>query len=56
MRNEGPADNLEALLAERAVKVPRSPASLERRLADLGWRIGAEQMPGPFFCGAGPRA
>lgn len=35
----------------RAVKVPHTPASLERRIADLGWRVFVEQMPGPFFCG-----
>jgi SAM-dependent methyltransferase len=39
--------------AYRAVKVPHTPASLERRIADLGWRIAVEQMPGPFFCGTG---
>jgi demethylmenaquinone methyltransferase/2-methoxy-6-polyprenyl-1,4-benzoquinol methylase len=37
--------------AYRAVKVPHTPASLERRIADLGWRVAVEQMPGPFFCG-----
>ncbi|HEY1518581.1 MAG TPA: class I SAM-dependent methyltransferase [Solirubrobacteraceae bacterium] len=36
----------------RAVKVPHTPAGLERRIADLGWRVSVEQMPGPFFCGA----
>jgi demethylmenaquinone methyltransferase/2-methoxy-6-polyprenyl-1,4-benzoquinol methylase len=38
--------------AYRAVKVPHTPASLERRIADLGWRVAVEQMPGPFFCGS----
>jgi SAM-dependent methyltransferase len=38
--------------AYRAVKVPHTPAGLERRIADLGWRVSVEQMPGPFFCGA----
>ena len=37
--------------AYRAVKVPHAPATLERRIADLGWRVSVEQMPGPFFCG-----
>ena len=37
--------------AYRAVKVPHTPATLERRIADLGWRVSVEQMPGPFFCG-----
>jgi SAM-dependent methyltransferase len=39
--------------AYRAVKVPHTPASLERRIFDLGWRIAVEQMPGPFFGGTG---
>jgi trans-aconitate methyltransferase len=39
--------------AYRAVKVPHTPASLERLIADLGWRIAVEQLPGPFFCGTG---
>ena len=39
--------------AFRAVKVPHTPSSLERRIAELGWRIAVELMPGPFFCGAG---
>jgi demethylmenaquinone methyltransferase/2-methoxy-6-polyprenyl-1,4-benzoquinol methylase len=39
--------------AYRAVKVPHTPATLERRIAELGWRITVEQMPGPFFCGTG---
>jgi SAM-dependent methyltransferase len=37
--------------AFRAVKVPHTAASLERRIDDLGWRVAVEQMPGPFFCG-----
>ena len=41
--------------AFRAVKVPHTPASLERRIADLGWRITVEQLPGPFFCGTATR-
>ncbi len=37
----------------RAVKVPHTPAGLERRLADLGWQIQVHQTAGPFFWGAG---
>jgi trans-aconitate methyltransferase len=37
----------------RAVKVPHTPADLEKRLTDLGWRMTVKQMPGPFFCGVG---
>ena len=45
MRNDGNA--------YRAVKVPHTPQRLETRLAELGWRIAVEQLPGPFFCGTG---
>jgi demethylmenaquinone methyltransferase/2-methoxy-6-polyprenyl-1,4-benzoquinol methylase len=40
----------------RAVKVAHTPAELERRLADLGWRIAVTPTSGPFFWGAGQRA
>jgi demethylmenaquinone methyltransferase/2-methoxy-6-polyprenyl-1,4-benzoquinol methylase len=40
----------------RAVKVPHSPAELEQRLADLGWRIRVQGSAfGPFYWGAGGR-
>jgi demethylmenaquinone methyltransferase/2-methoxy-6-polyprenyl-1,4-benzoquinol methylase len=42
--------------AFRAVKVPHTPASLERRLSTLGWRIAVRPLPGPFFFGSGVRA
>ena len=37
----------------RAVKVPHTPAGLERRLRDLGWRIEVRGASGPFFWGSG---
>jgi demethylmenaquinone methyltransferase/2-methoxy-6-polyprenyl-1,4-benzoquinol methylase len=37
----------------RAVKVPHTPARLERRLGDIGWRFEIHQTPGPFFWGIG---
>lgn len=40
----------------RAVKVPHTPAELQRRLTELGWRIQVHQTEGPFFWGAGSRA
>jgi demethylmenaquinone methyltransferase/2-methoxy-6-polyprenyl-1,4-benzoquinol methylase len=40
----------------RAVKVPHDPASLERRLDELGWQIEVKPTSGPFFWGAGGRA
>ncbi|MGN6166858.1 MAG: class I SAM-dependent methyltransferase [Solirubrobacteraceae bacterium] len=41
----------------RAVKVPHTPEELERRLAELGWRIRVQRSEfGPFFWGAGTRA
>jgi trans-aconitate methyltransferase len=40
----------------RAVKVPHDPASLERRLDELGWRIEVKPTSGPFYWGAGGRA
>jgi trans-aconitate methyltransferase len=39
--------------AYRAVKVPHTPADLERRLTELGWRISVRSTAGPFFWGAG---
>ena len=42
--------------AFRAIKVPHTPEELERRLADLGWRISVTPVAGPFFWGAGGRA
>ena len=39
--------------AFRAIKVPHTPADLERRLTDLGWEIQVHQTSGPFFWGAG---
>ena len=41
----------------RAVKVAHAPGELERRLTELGWRIGVQRSAsGPFFWGAGTRA
>lgn len=37
----------------RAVKVPHTPESLERRLADAGWRFVVTRGTGPFFWGQG---
>jgi trans-aconitate methyltransferase len=42
--------------AYRLVKVPHEPTELQRRLADLGWRITVTQTSGPFYWGAGTRA
>jgi demethylmenaquinone methyltransferase/2-methoxy-6-polyprenyl-1,4-benzoquinol methylase len=39
--------------AFRAIKVPHTPAELERRLKGLGWRIKVRPIGGPFFVGAG---
>ena len=40
----------------RAVKVPHAPEELERRLAELGWRIRVQRSAfGPFFWGVGGR-
>jgi hypothetical protein len=33
--------------------VPHTPADLERRLTELGWRISVRSTAGPFFWGAG---
>jgi trans-aconitate methyltransferase len=37
----------------RAVKVPYTPAELERRLSSLGWKIEVHRTPGPFYWGRG---
>jgi demethylmenaquinone methyltransferase/2-methoxy-6-polyprenyl-1,4-benzoquinol methylase len=37
----------------RAIKVPHTPAGLERRLAALGWRFTVAATSGPFYVGAG---
>ena len=42
--------------AFRAVKVPHTAPSLQRRLADIGWSISVTQTTGPFFWGTGRRA
>jgi demethylmenaquinone methyltransferase/2-methoxy-6-polyprenyl-1,4-benzoquinol methylase len=42
--------------AYRAVKVPHTPADLERRISALGWRIAVTATSGPFFWGAGSPA
>jgi SAM-dependent methyltransferase len=39
--------------AFRAVKVPHTPESLERRLADAGWSCSVTPVSGPFFWGEG---
>ena len=40
----------------RLVKVPHSPADLERRLAGLGWRITVTSSSGSFYWGEGTQA
>jgi demethylmenaquinone methyltransferase/2-methoxy-6-polyprenyl-1,4-benzoquinol methylase len=40
----------------RAVKVPHTPADLERRLADVGWQFSVKRASGPFFWGTGAPA
>ena len=42
--------------SHRAVKVPHTPRSLERRLAQLGWQISVSAAQGSFYWGAGGRA
>jgi demethylmenaquinone methyltransferase/2-methoxy-6-polyprenyl-1,4-benzoquinol methylase len=37
----------------RAVKVPHTAPSLQRRIEQLGWPIEVTQLPGPFFWGEG---
>jgi hypothetical protein len=39
----------------RAVKVPHTPESLQRRIEQLGWRISVRRLEGPFFWGEGRR-
>jgi demethylmenaquinone methyltransferase/2-methoxy-6-polyprenyl-1,4-benzoquinol methylase len=39
--------------AFRILKVPHTPAELEDRLNDLGWRVAVTPDWGPFFWGAG---
>jgi demethylmenaquinone methyltransferase/2-methoxy-6-polyprenyl-1,4-benzoquinol methylase len=41
--------------AFKAVKVPHSPASLEKQLRDLGWDIAVRYVIDPFFWGSGIR-
>jgi SAM-dependent methyltransferase len=41
--------------AHRVVKVAHTPASLEARMAELGWRFTVTQAEGPFFWGEGRR-
>jgi demethylmenaquinone methyltransferase/2-methoxy-6-polyprenyl-1,4-benzoquinol methylase len=43
-------------VAFRAIKVPHTPESLERRLRRIGWDVTVEPLMGPFFWGAGTRA
>jgi demethylmenaquinone methyltransferase/2-methoxy-6-polyprenyl-1,4-benzoquinol methylase len=42
--------------AYHLVKVPHTPAELERRLAQLGWNIEVSSADGPFYWGSGCRA
>lgn len=42
--------------AYHLVKVPHTPAELERRLAQLGWDIHVTSAEGPFYWGSGRRA
>jgi SAM-dependent methyltransferase len=42
--------------AFRAVKVPHTPGSLQRRLDAIGWQIEITPVAGPFFWGEGGRA
>jgi 2-polyprenyl-3-methyl-5-hydroxy-6-metoxy-1,4-benzoquinol methylase len=39
--------------AFRAIKVPHTPATLERELRDLGWDITVRYLMDPFFWGSG---
>ena len=39
----------------RAVKVPHTAESLQRRIEQLGWRIEVTRLAGPFFWGEGRR-
>ena len=40
----------------RLVKVPHTPADLEKRLRRIGWNIKVTATAGPFYWGAGTRA
>ncbi len=40
----------------RAVKVPHTPETLQKRLADLSWNVSITALSGPFFWGAGGKA
>jgi demethylmenaquinone methyltransferase/2-methoxy-6-polyprenyl-1,4-benzoquinol methylase len=42
--------------AYRVIKVPHDPDELERRLAEIGWRIEVHRTAGPFYWGSGVRA
>ncbi|MGN9909889.1 class I SAM-dependent methyltransferase [Phytohabitans sp. LJ34] len=41
--------------AYRILKVPHSPADLERQLDRIGWRIKVHPTAGPFYWGSGNR-
>ena len=41
--------------SHRVVKVPHTPQTLERRLAQIGWDIAVSPTAGPFFWGSGGR-
>ena len=41
--------------AFRAVKVPHTAESLQRRIEELGWRLQVKRLTGPFFWGEGHR-
>jgi demethylmenaquinone methyltransferase/2-methoxy-6-polyprenyl-1,4-benzoquinol methylase len=41
--------------AFRAVKVPHTAESLQRRIEDLGWDVKVRRLEGPFFWGEGHR-
>jgi demethylmenaquinone methyltransferase/2-methoxy-6-polyprenyl-1,4-benzoquinol methylase len=41
--------------AFRAVKVPHTAESLQRRIEELGWRVQVRRLEGPFFWGQGHR-
>jgi demethylmenaquinone methyltransferase/2-methoxy-6-polyprenyl-1,4-benzoquinol methylase len=41
--------------AFRAVKVPHTSESLERRIQALGWQLQVRRLTGPFFWGEGHR-
>jgi demethylmenaquinone methyltransferase/2-methoxy-6-polyprenyl-1,4-benzoquinol methylase len=41
--------------AFRAVKVPHTAESLQRRIEELGWELSVRRLTGPFFWGEGHR-